>query len=177
MQTGPGCHSWQAIKACHPPGSGCSGNRPGVQLVTWHSHSPPAPGTHRPRLLDTEGVSSVPRARLQAPRGRRGNGWGRVGLRGGEPRVGGACPHSSSCAMPGHAGHPPGRGSHGQLPQTVWLLQPGVGCYWRLVWGPGCCSVPHRAQDRPPQRITWPQMPTVPREGSPDLGPTSRKML
>ena len=59
----------------------------------------------------------------------------------------------------------------------LWLLQLGAGCYWSLVWGPGCCSVPHSAQDRPPQRITWPQRPTVPREGSPDLSPTSRKML
>lgn len=84
-------------------------------------------------LLDTGGVSSVPRAQLQAPRGRWGYSWGRAGPRGEEPRVGGACPHSSSCATPGRAGHPPGRGSHGRLPQTVWLLQPGAGCYWSLV--------------------------------------------
>ena len=136
MQTGPGCHSWQAIKARHPPGSGCSGNRPGVQLATWHSHSPPAPGTHRPRLLDTEGVSSVPRARLQAPRVRRGYSWWRVGLWGGEPRVGGACPHSSSCAMPGHAGHPPGWGSHGRLLQTV-AVTTGGGVLLELSVGAG----------------------------------------
>ena len=59
------------------------------------------PSTHRPRLLDTEGVSSILREQLQTLRGCWGWTWGCMGLRGGESRVGGVCPHSSSLCYAG----------------------------------------------------------------------------
>lgn len=105
-----------------------------VLVCSW-SHGPDTvllpPSTHCPRLLDTEGVLSILREGLQTLRGCRGWTWGYVGLWGGESRVGGACPHSSSLYY-ARLGWPSSRtgvptgdctpwGTQ-QCPQTKWLL-------------------------------------------------------
>lgn len=52
-------------------------------------------------------------------------------------------------------------------PRGHWVMAGDIcGCH-TLGGGQGCCSTPRRAQEGPPQRMIWPQMPLVSRLRSP----------
>lgn len=115
-------------KARHPPGERVI---PGASRCAGHMAQTTVllpPSTHYPRLLDTEGVSSILRGAAD-PEGVSGDGPGGMWGSGVESRVGGAC-HSSSlyyarpCWPSSGQGFPRVTVPHGgtQRPRTVWLL-------------------------------------------------------